>query len=207
MRQAVSPPPAEVGETVAEVAKESVDLFACWDAAGRLAPRVASKLDEVAAVMVYPPALPDDDRAIASWVYKCQVAAACLIARSDTRWSGSQRRQILLDVVRGPVDWTVAAAVLALGEVAVREPDALPEIRRELQSLAASPSDEGHCPFGATLAFTAAKIPYFRPGLIEKLAKAHLEDEGPEEQSVELTQEAPAAEPPPPKKPWWKFWG
>jgi hypothetical protein len=69
------------------------------------------------------------------------------------------------------------------------------------------PSDEGHCPFGATLAFTAAKIPYFRPALVETLAKAHLEDEGPEEQSVELTQEAPPVEPPPPKNPWWKFWG
>ena len=212
MRQAVDPPSDEVREAVAAVAREAADLFACWEAAGRFAPRFASTLDSVAAAMVYPIDPPDGAGSTPSWVYKSQVAAACIIARADTRWAGSQRRQILIDLLRGPVDWTVAAAVLALGEVAVREPAALAEIRRELQELAKSVGGEGHCPFAVTLAVTSSKIPFFRPELRQKLEE-WLRDDSSEptdgEETDEQKPEAESASDEPSavsKKPWWKFW-
>jgi hypothetical protein len=206
MVQAVAPPPDDVRAVVAEVAAASSDLLAAWDAAGRLVPRVRDELAEVASAMVHPPDPPTDATSVRSWLYRCQVAAACLIARADTRWAGSARRRLLLDLVRGPADWSTAASVLALGEIAVREPDATDEIRRELLALADAIPSGGHCAYGATLAVTATKIPLFREEIARELAETWLAAD-----DAEPAEPEPAAqremEPEAPKRPWWKIWG
>ncbi|NUP12550.1 MAG: hypothetical protein HOW73_41430 [Polyangiaceae bacterium] len=212
MEQAVPPPATEVVAVVAEVAAETVDLFACWETAGRLAPKIREHLADVAAAMVYPPEPPASTTSVKSWLFHCQMAAACLIARAESRWAGSERRRILLDLVRGPSDWSTAAAVLALGEIAVREPSALPEIRRELIALAETIPETCHCPYGATLAVTATKVPLFRAELAQALQATWLtgsSDDIEDQPAPERAEpDAPAAEAAsePAKKPWWKFW-
>jgi tetratricopeptide (TPR) repeat protein len=207
MVQAVDPPSDEIRAVVAEVAAASSDLSAAWDAAERLAPGARDRLVEVASAMVYPPDVPDDETCVRWWLYRCQVAAACLIARADTRWVGSERRRLLLDLVRGPGDWTTASAVLVLGEIAVREPDAVDEIRRELLALAQAIPTTGHCAYGATLAVTATKIPLFREQVARALDAIWLS--GHDSQAAEPAHER-ESEPEPESsttRPWWKFWG
>jgi tetratricopeptide (TPR) repeat protein len=204
MVQAVGAPSDEVRALVAEVAAVSEDLLATWEAAERLAPRVRDRVSELAHAMVHPPDPPSEETSLRWWLYHCQVAAACLIARSDTRWSGSERRQVLLDLLRGPADWSTAAVVLALGEVAVHEPDALPEIRHELIALANAIPEGGYCSYAPTLAVTVTKIPLFRPELVQKLETRWLASDESEPQTEE---ESEPEEPEAPHKPWWKFWG
>jgi hypothetical protein len=112
---------------------------------------------------------------------------------------------VLLDLVRGPGDWSTAAAVLALGEIAVREPDAIDEIRRELVALARAIPEAGHCAYGATLAVTASKIPLFPEELARALEATWLQ-EGDAEEDAELTRESEPQPESPRKRRWWKFW-
>ena len=213
MVQTRGAPAAAIREVVARVARESSTLFTAWDAAGPLAEGVRDHLDDLAACMVHPTD-PSDDFPTVSWVYRTQIAAACLIARSDDGWRGTRRRKILIDLVRGPVDWTTAAAVLVLGEVAVRTADALPEVRRELMSLALTIPTGGHPCHATTLALVAHKVPFFPPDLREKLTADWLADgvPGPPRShpapspQASPAEQAPAGEAVVPTKPWWKFW-
>ncbi len=172
MVQAVAPPSDDIRAAVAEVAAASTDLVTAWNTAEPIAPRLRTRLAEVASAMVHPPDPPAADTSLRWWLYHCQVAAACLIARAETRWRGSERRRVLLDLLRGPADWTTAATVLVLGEIAVREID---EIRRELIALARAIPELGHCAYGATLAVAADKIPFFPAELARALERTWLE--------------------------------
>jgi tetratricopeptide (TPR) repeat protein len=216
MVQAVAPPPPDIQELVADLAGVATDLFTCWDEAGPMASRAAGRLEQLAHAMVHPTYPAHEEIPTASWVYRYQVAAACLIARAEPGWSGTKRRQLLLDLVHGPMDWTTAAAVLVLGEIAVREPEALTEIRRELIELAKAMPTPGHCPHGTTLAIVAQKIPFFQPDVAQKLANDWLssnegddadDDDGDADDGDAEATADPAPEPAEPdKKPWWKLW-
>ena len=218
MVQAVPAPPEEIRGLVSEVAHLAGDLFTCWDAAGERAPRVAASsadLELFAHAMVHPLDAPTDVMT-ADWVQRWQVSAACLIARSEPGWRGTRRRQLLIDLVRGPADWTTAAAVLVLGEIAMREPDALPEIRRELRLLARAIPSGGYCSYGSTLAVVAQKVPFFAPDTAKLLETDWLSGgEGGEGEGRESENEpAPGSAAPPAdepaettaKRPWWRFW-
>jgi len=214
MVQSVPVPPDDVRALVAKLAERALDLFVTWDAAAELAPEVASRMDELVHAMVYPTPAPSDVP-MASWLFRYQVAAACLVAHAETGWRGSRRRQLLLDLVRGPGDWTTAAAVLVLGEIAVREPDALPEIRRELTLLAKAIPDGAYSSYAPVLALVARKIPFFPPELVEQLEKAWLSGAGGDgagEQEGDPPASLPEASPPAAtptaevKRPWWRFW-
>ena len=205
MVQAVRPPSDAVQALVAEVTKDAGDLFEAWDLAARLAPRAAERTSELAQAMVFPTS-PPDDFPTASWVYRTQVAAACLIVHASGGWRGSERRQVLLDLLRGPVDWTTSAAILVLGELAVREPDALAEIRRELTTLGKAIPQGGHCCFGATLAVTAQKIPFFQPDLAEKLTEDWLRGGEPTPTPTPTPTPNPTPTSDAAKRPWWKLW-
>ena len=173
MVQAVAPPPEHIRALVAELAVRAPDLFSMWELAGELAPLAGGDVQALAAAMVYPE-LPRDNIVVPDWIYLCQVAAACLIARSGGEWAGSLRRQALLDRLRGPSDWTTAAAALVLAELGLHEAEALPEIRRELLALAREMPQQGHCSYGATLALAALKVPLFEPTLAQLLAQRWL---------------------------------
>jgi hypothetical protein len=122
---------------------------------------------------------------------------------SDVCSSDLARRQVLLDLLRGPPDWTTAAAITALGELAVREPDALPEVRAELIDLGWSVVRAPLCTFGATLAVTARKVPFFAPDLARALTERWLVHPSLDPRVGASTQ--PPDEPTP-QHPWWKFW-
>lgn len=61
------------------------------------------------------------------WAFRCQVAAALMLAHR-----ASEGRLILLDVLDGPADWSNTAAVVALYDLARRDPSARPDVERAL---------------------------------------------------------------------------
>jgi len=114
---AVPEPPAAVAAAVARIAATPYDRAAWYTAAGAAvtgAPVRPSPVD-VLGVMAHPPELPDGWYA-PDWVLRCQLAAALAAAHLG------DGRRVLLDLARGPYDWTVTAAVVALTEAAQRDP-------------------------------------------------------------------------------------
>jgi tetratricopeptide (TPR) repeat protein len=56
-----------------------------------------------------------------TWVYRVQIAAAMIVAHTETAWEGSARRAALSSLVWGPMDWTTDASLMALAALARRE--------------------------------------------------------------------------------------
>lgn len=92
-----------------------------WNAAKALAPTVPDSQELVASMAWIGPA-PSGISAW-QWVQRVQRAAALLLAQRDGGWA------LLRGVVLGTPDWSVAAAVLALTELALDQPQQLRETR------------------------------------------------------------------------------
>ncbi len=113
-------------------------LPAAYDHAVRLA---AVSTRDLLGVLVHPPApRPDEEgrtlaaRAPDVWVRAVQVFACLGIAHQDTDspWPDSERRAVLIDLLRGPEDWVTEAAGLALLAVAWSDPATREDIGRHL---------------------------------------------------------------------------
>lgn len=133
----VGPPDEQVASAVATLASGDFRVFTWMAAARGLAEALGpDSLPGLLGAMLHPPELPADDEPgdlvevipPLIWVRLVQVAAALIIANLDQGWQGSLRRRALLGLARGPVDWTTDAAIVALGQVAIAEPAAVPEI-------------------------------------------------------------------------------
>jgi thioredoxin-like negative regulator of GroEL len=127
-RPAVAPPPAAVAQAVAALAATGYDLGrwvgSAANVAGRLGP---ASVEGLLGVMAHPPNSPPGVRAW-DWTPRVQVAAALVIAQSGRDWAGSVRRQALIDLANGPLDWATVAAVVALAAVALQNPAVAPEV-------------------------------------------------------------------------------
>ena len=117
-RQAQPAPPLALAAGLARIAVEAEDVAGLWDAAGDLAGTLeGTAAEELAAAMVHPPADDAFLRTFPDGLFRHQVAGACAVAQLP--WSAAQ--PILESLVFGPVDWTSAAAIVALGELARRD--------------------------------------------------------------------------------------
>lgn len=134
---AVPEPPGRVVDEVGLIAATVYDRSRWYDAAAAAVGRLGTiRAEDLIGAMVHPPDLPPDGYA-PDWVFRCQVAAALMLANLDGElpWPQSERRPALLDLCRGPMDWTASAAAVALAEVAGREPEAAAEVRDALVEL------------------------------------------------------------------------
>lgn len=110
------------------------------DAWSAVAKELAADLDEdaiddVLAVMTDPPEGPPYLTAWDFW-FRAQIAAALLVSHvGATPWGESRRRARLLDLTRGPADWANSAAIIALFDVARRDPSTSDDIRDGLLAL------------------------------------------------------------------------
>lgn len=95
--------------------------------------------DTLLAAMVHPAT--ETMRGLTPWAsHKKRVWLAALLIASLTEsdWLGGHRREILFDLVRGCYDWSVGAAIVALGELAMTMPSAASarlDILQELLSM------------------------------------------------------------------------
>ncbi len=116
---AVPEPPGRVVDEVGLLAARVYDRGQWYDLAAAAVERLGTlRAEELIGAMVCPPELPPGGYA-PDWIFRCQVAAALMLANLDGEipWEQSERRPALLDLCQGPMDWTVSAAAIALAEV------------------------------------------------------------------------------------------
>lgn len=156
------PPPGEgVARILASVVGTPYFLPRWWQLAREHGPELGPEgVDEILGAMIHPPLPPADlDVDAAEWVFRHQVAGAFLLAHVDGGWKDSRRRQVLFSLVDGTLDWTTDAAILALRELALDEPEALPEIEERFWTLKGEVPRPGHPWFAATLAWSYLRLP------------------------------------------------
>jgi tetratricopeptide (TPR) repeat protein len=133
---ALGVPRQEVASAVADLASQPYSLSA-WTERARTIGRAlgpSAAVDLLATTVHPPPARDGADTA--AWIFGVQVAAALCLGGVDRGWAGSMRERSLLSLWLGPIDWTTTAALIALTEIAVIEPEVaseiIPVITREL---------------------------------------------------------------------------
>jgi hypothetical protein len=158
VRQALPPPGKRVRHAVGELVTEPWFLPSWWERARALGPTLASSVDEILGAMVHPPRPPETIDAV-EWVFRHQVASAFLLAHLDSGWSGSRRRDALLSLVDGVMDWTTDAAILALRELALDEPAALDEVEDRFWTMRKEVPQPGHTWFLEMLGCSYVSLP------------------------------------------------
>jgi tetratricopeptide (TPR) repeat protein len=122
---AVPPPPPEVAVAVAELALVRYDLLVWIGCAVQLGGRLGpGGVDALLGVMAHPPA-PQPGWRDWDWTARVQFAAALVLAGT-----GPTALDVLIDLANGPLDWTTAAAVVALTAVARSRPELAPRVRQ-----------------------------------------------------------------------------
>ena len=191
---ALEPPDDAVRDRVHAIATSAPDLTEWWKQAGG-AGLGADDVDALLAAILHP--LPVDRADLVDHCFYQQVAAIMLIARTDTKWFGSRRRDALLSLLHGPQGWVTAATVLVLTELAVHEPRAFGEIREELADLAFHMPDRGHVAFADALDEATRRLPFFPPDAAREV-HTWLKDLYGDPSDDELPPEPPRGGPPPP---------
>ncbi len=174
---ALAPPFAEVAGAVAGLAACPFHGDSWFAQAGQIAAQhepIAPR--DLLATMAHPPE-PPTDVPVWDWIFRVQVAAAFVLAALDGGWDGSLRRRALLALARGPLDWSVAAAVVALAHVARREPAARAEIAALYAELLDTMPAPGFVPYRHALLCCAFLLPD-APQTLLRRARALIEAEG-----------------------------
>jgi hypothetical protein len=158
-------PPPRVAQAIAEVAaRDRFDSTEWFDAAREVVRRVRPTLEDLLGVMVHPLPPPANKPAFV-FLWHLQVAAACAIGSLDEGWGQRGLEALLL----GPVDWTSAAASIALAEVAERHAGLVPAIdalfRRAIQKM---PKDDYWC-FRYPLVVSWLRLPELGEEFVENL--------------------------------------
>ncbi len=113
------------------------------EAAEIAAPFGRGKVLDFLAVMVHPPQAPRKFT-VWEWVQRVQIAAAMIVAKLETDWEGSNRRQGLFDLCNGPLDWTTVAGILALATLADDEPAIADDVAALFNELLANVPQGGY---------------------------------------------------------------
>lgn len=171
---ALPAPSKRVADTVRALATKPFHIIRTWSAASRLAADLRREdVPELLACVVHPLAMPDGSspRDAFSWVPRVQVCALLTAAQicSDEQWNTSIRRDALLSVLHGPMDWSTSAAIVALARVAYDDNLALLDVHCAFAKLDASRPDSGAVPWLYTLLDTWLHLPGLYPKEHEEL--------------------------------------
>ncbi len=209
--QALAAPPAAVLDWIEQLAQSDADDFLdLWDTAR--VPPAATARDWVAAT-IHPRMPLDRVTEGPSWLVRWQICALIGLAHAERGWEGTGRRDALLSLVRGAIDWPMAAAIRVVTEVALREPSAAREVRQTLIDLVQPLKDVPNAALPTALLIALEMLPHVGKDYLETLRDAlDARDTDDDEDDRELASDEPepaADEPPPqpPKRPWWKVWG
>ncbi len=112
-----APTPTIAGE-IARIAQIPFALDRWHGPARDLGRRLGtSAIIDLLGAMAHPPAAPDGWEEW-DWIWAVQLAAALTLTAVDDGWEDSQRRKVLTDLAYGPMDWSGAAALMALAVLA-----------------------------------------------------------------------------------------
>src|SRR5262249_40007419 len=165
-RAAVEAPPAEVLDAVTQLASQQSYTAQAWL---RHAARIArdftpDRAADFLAAMVHPPDIPAANllgKAQRPWVWVCryQVAAALIVSQLESEGVGSRRREALLSLLWGPMDWTTDAALAALAVVAQDEEQAAADVLAVLREVLATLPGGGAVCYYAPLLWAMLRLP------------------------------------------------
>lgn len=167
--QAVSKPDDEIYILVNKLANQAYYLPHWWQQAKQLMKNNSLELSKLIGTMVYPEAAPENFKS-STWITHSQLAAALLIAATGSKWYGSLRREILLDLLHGPIDWITDSVLIALTEVALDIPESTEEIAFEFEQLARRAPEQGHWSLCAYLPLSYRRLPARSGTMIAKLS-------------------------------------
>ncbi|WP_328913835.1 MULTISPECIES: tetratricopeptide repeat protein [unclassified Streptomyces] len=132
---AVPPPSPEAAALIRDTASVTwPHIPAAYDHAVRLSGLAP---DDLLGALVHPPLPADDeqgrflrDHRPELWIRAVQTFACLGLAhhRADQPWEGSERRDLLLDLLRGPEDWVNEAAAFAMVATAWVDPPARADV-------------------------------------------------------------------------------
>jgi hypothetical protein len=167
---AMAPPSEVVASQVASIASTPHTLSQYAVDVRQLAASLGGDhLNDLLGVMVHPPACPADIE-IWNWIHRLQVVAALTVANlnADEPWLTSLRRRALYSLVRGPMDWTVEAALIALSYAGRSDPSIVPDIASIwLETLESMPGS-GAIPYLGALVYCGLGLPNI-PGELRAL--------------------------------------
>ncbi len=154
-RPNVGEPSRDTVNALSELAKTNFSLEAWEPHARQIAETLGpGALDDLLGCMANPPPPPGSDWRVLVWVQRVQIAAALVIASIDEGWQGSLRQRALYAIAYGPVDWTVDAAVIALGSIARQNPAARDDVLQVFAFLRSQIPSEGFTCYEYPLAAT-----------------------------------------------------
>ncbi len=156
---AVLPPSEQVSSGIAQIAATPYDIQK-WSEQGRqlVTDLKLKKVDDLLAVMVHPPQRPPET-SVWQWIHLVQFAAALSIARFDAGWDNSVRRKALVSLLRGPMDWTTEAAIVAVTQLALDEKERLADVASLLLDVAKNMPKPGAVPYFGALRVCVAMLP------------------------------------------------
>ena len=160
---ALPPPPPEVAAAIAEVAAIDYERDAVWAAASLIPRRLPDLTPEaLLSCVVHPPPVPTGPNApnVLAWLGRVQLAVADAAAHLDEDWKPSKRRDALLSLLHGPMDWSTNAAILAASRLTRDEPALSLDIGEAFAELEASRPDEGAVCWEQTLYWCWCDLPH-----------------------------------------------
>ncbi|MHB0935294.1 MAG: tetratricopeptide repeat protein [Armatimonadota bacterium] len=170
----LEPPAPEIIPHIVKLAGARYDYTLGWRHAGVVAEQLGpGAARDLLAVMIYPPPMPADGDPLV-WISRIQLAAAEVIAQLDGGWEGSLRRQLLTDLMNGPLDWTVEAAAITLAHLAQLEPELATPVLSLLYERLVNTPPLTYLPLEHTLCRNILLLPGV-PEKIEKQVKKRLQ--------------------------------
>lgn len=173
--QPAPPPPREdLAQVIAQLACQPFDVEKWSGIAKDLAAQVVEQLGksgvtDLLAILVRPPAPPEGAPGWL-WVQRVQTAAALVLAHTDSGpWAGSMARSLLTSLLRGPMDWTVSAAVIALTQLAHERPEIEADVLGLFQDQLRLRPDTGFCCWEHALICCMLRLPSTPEKLREQL--------------------------------------
>jgi tetratricopeptide (TPR) repeat protein len=162
-------PGKDLAAKVAEIAEKPFDFLAYWASSSWLGNEVgADRIEELLAVMVHPPAVPSGMNAL-TWLPRVQFVAAAAAAHVEESWEKSMRREALLSILHGPMDWTTQAAIRVLTRLALENEALTLDIHEAFQLLAEHRPDCGHWGWVRLLYKSWLQLPHLFPPEREKM--------------------------------------
>jgi tetratricopeptide (TPR) repeat protein len=206
--QALPVPPAAVLDYVEALAEpRGEDFLALWERGRANVPAAMAR--EWVAATVHPRMPVACVHEGPAYLYRAQVCALIGLAHSEPGWDGTQKRDAFLSLLRGVIDWPMAAAIRVAAEIAMTEPSAMHEVRLTLIDLIGPLEDLPNAAIPGTLLYALEMLPFVGKDYTEKLSSslAARDADAPDDRDDDDDEPAPEPEPEPAKKPWWKVWG
>ena len=157
-------PSKECSDIVAKLALEPYHLDAWWSYAQYEAQTLLESIDadqlkgELLSAMVHPPSLPKD---LTPWIWmqRIQISAALILARLELIQETDIKESALSSLLRGPADWSVNAAILALTQLARSHSEHLNEIARLFSERLRSIPEDGPVCYTYPLICNTLRLP------------------------------------------------